>query len=251
MAMAMAGGWPESGAPDPRIQERMDDITAKVDCSAISVESLEKIAFIELAIEELVKLNQLDCIAFDCWSYLSAEFGIQACFILGDLIDRGLVAACETDIHAAITARLLQAAARGQSAPFVADLTIRHPTNDNAELLWHCGPFAYSLRKAGGPTKAVNMRQWFPVKDGTYTIARLDQEKGAYRLLDGVFESTDGPHTFGTYLWAKFKDRAAWERKLIDGPYIHHFAEIEGDWRGAFEEFSRYVPELSLDRVEE
>ena len=103
-------GWAsEEGTPDLRIRERMEDIASKYDCSAIGEEVLEKIAVIELAVEELARINNLDCLAFECWAYLAANFGIQACFILGDLIDRGLVAACETDLHAAITARLLQA----------------------------------------------------------------------------------------------------------------------------------------------
>ena len=42
------------------------------------------------------------------------------------------------------------------------------------------------------------------VKDGTYTVARFDQDGGRYSLLNGVCETMDGPYTFGTYLWAKF-----------------------------------------------
>lgn len=154
--LPMAGWASEDGTPDPRIRERMDDIASKFDYSAIGEEALEKIAVVELAIEELARINRLDCLAFECWAYLTANFGIQACFILGDLIDRGLVAACETDLHAAITARLLQAAARGQSAPFIADLTIRHPSNDNAELLCTAAPLPIpSATRTAGPKSAA------------------------------------------------------------------------------------------------
>lgn len=249
MAMGMAGGWPEARDPDPRIKERMDDIAAKVDCSAISVENLEKIAVIELAIEELAKLNQLDCVAFDCWSYLSAEFGIQACFILGDLIDRGLVAACETDIHAAITARLLQAAARGQSAPFIADLTIRHPTNDNAELLWHCGPFATSLLKEGCKAKICSCKGYFEIKGGDITVARLDQAGGNYLLFADQVVGVDGPLTNGNYVWVETSDWPAWEKKLIYGPYIHHICGVHGNYADVLKEASRYIGNMTHDSV--
>ena len=94
------------------------------------------------------------------------------------------------------------------------------------------------------------MRQWFRVKDGHYTIARFDQDDGNYKLLAGEFDSTTGPYTFGTYLWAKFDNLKKWEDKLIDGPYIHHMAEIEGDYKEVIEEFCKYVNELEIDTVE-
>ena len=93
------------------------------------------------------------------------------------------------------------------------------------------------------------MRQWFQVKDGEYTVARMDQDNGAYSLLAGICRSAEGPYTFGTYLWAKFHDLPAWEKKLIEGPYIHHLAEIEGDYTAALREFCRYIPGLALDVV--
>ena len=64
-------------------------------------------------------------------------------------------------------------------------------------------------------------------------------------------KTTDGPYTFGTYLWAEFDNLSAWERKLIEGPYIHHMAEIEGDWTEELRELCKYVPALSIDTVNE
>ena len=93
------------------------------------------------------------------------------------------------------------------------------------------------------------MRQWFRVKDGSYTVARLDQDDGAYSLLSGTCTSGTGPYTFGTYLWAKFDNLSGWEKKLVEGPYIHHMAEIEGDYTAELEEFCKYVPALAADKV--
>lgn len=45
---------------------------------------------------------------------------------------------------------------------------------------------------------------------------------GWISILAGTCKTMDGPYPFGTYLWAKFDDLSAWERKLIGGPYIHH-----------------------------
>ena len=138
-----------------------------------------------------------------------------------------------------------------QDLKLFGEFTVRHPENKNAELLWHCGPFAYSLKKEGCPCKNVNMRQWFQVRDGQYTVARFDQDDGDYRLLAGTCKTTEGPYTFGTYLWGEFANLPAWERKLVEGPYIHHMAEIEGDWTQELREFCKFVPALTADAVNE
>lgn len=61
----------------------------------------------------------------------------------------------------------------------------------------------------------------------------------------------EGPYTFGTYLWARFQNLDAWERKLVEGPYIHHMAEIEGDVTDILREFCKYVPSLVPDTVKD
>ena len=93
--------------------------------------------------------------------------------------------------------------------------------------------------------------EWFEVKNGNYTIARFDQENGNYKLLGGKFRSTDGPYTFGTYIWAEFENLPGWEHKLIEGPYIHHLAEIEEDYSEVLAEFCKYIPGLEYDTVTE
>lgn len=249
MAMAMAGIKPEAGEPDPAIKERMEDIRGKVDCVGVSEETLEKIAVIELAVERIAELNELDAIAFDCWSYLADTFGISACFILGDLIDRGLVAACETDLHAAITARLLQAASREQDCPFVADMTIRHPDNDNGELLWHCGPFAASLMKEGVKGSICNCKGYYEIRGGAITLARMDQAGGNYLLFADEVKGIDGPVTNGNYVWVETSDWPEWERKFMYGPYIHHICGIHGQYADVLKEACRYIGNVTHDSV--
>ena len=95
------------------------------------------------------------------------------------------------------------------------------------------------------------MREWFQVKPGHFTVARIDQDHGHYSIVAGECDSTTGPYTFGTYLWAKFKNLPAWERKLVEGPYIHHVSEIEGGWTEEIREACKYIPALHFDGVEE
>ena len=70
-----------------------------------------------------------------------------------------------------------------------------------------------------------------------------------YSIVVGECDSAEGPYTNGTYLWAKFEDLDAWERKLIEGPYIHHVSEIEGSFTEEIREVCKYIPNLELDLV--
>ena len=45
----------------------------------------------------------------------------------------------------------------------------------------------------------------------------------------------------------EFKDLQAWEGRLLDGPYIHHFVEIEGDYTKELLDFCKYFPNLRMD----
>ena len=65
------------------------------------------------------------------------------------MADEGLPLACETDVNGAVTMAILRACSLYEDVEFLADLTIRHPENDNAELLWHCGPFPLFPEKGG------------------------------------------------------------------------------------------------------
>ena len=172
------------------------------------------------------------------------------CTAYSVLADMGYIISCESDFHGAITMAMLSCATLGKKIPFFGEFTNRHPEDKNTELLWHCGPFAYSLKAKDSVAKNVNMRQWFRVKDGHYTIARFDQENGNYKMLCGEFDSAKGPYTFGTYIWAKFDNLKKWEDKLIDGPYIHHMAEVEGEYLETVKEFAKFVPGLETDTVD-
>jgi L-fucose isomerase-like protein len=118
---------------------------------------------------------------------------------MSTLADERLIVTCETDVMGAISMALLSCAARGKDIPFFGEFTVRHPENPNAELLWHCGPFGWSLKKPESKARIFNMKPSFQVKDGTYTIARMDSTQGHYTLLDGKFKTVTARTTFGTY----------------------------------------------------
>ncbi len=220
---------------------QMDDLTPQY---------LERMACLVQTYISLFEEFKLDVISAECWTATPVMFdGLAPCAVYGILNDLGYIVSCESDMHCAMTMVLLEAASLGERRPFLGEFTVRHPENPNAELLWHCGPFPLSQKAPGCPAMLVNQREWFRAKDGTYTVARIDQEFGKYMILAGACRTVEGPETHGTYLWAEFDDLQKWEDRLIEGPYIHHFVEIEGDYTREITEFCKYFPALHRDEI--
>ena len=211
---------------------------------------VSKMATFVVMYKKLFEENNLDVISAECWTATPQMFdGLAPCAVYGILNDLGYIISCESDVHSAITMLLLSCASLGKKKPFLGEFTVRHPENINAELLWHCGPFPLSVKAPDSKARLVNQREWFRAKDGEYTAARLDQESGNYMILPLKCHTVDGPLTHGTYIWGEFENLQAVEDRLLDGPYIHHFCEIEGDYTKELREFCKYVPELNVDKT--
>jgi len=146
---------------------------------------------------------------------------------------------------------VLQAAALRASSIFFADLTIRHPTNANAELLWHCGNFAPSLARdpsrrdlntvcLEGGKEVPSMSQW-EIRHGDVTICRIDGDHGDYQMFIGEGKAIDGPATNGTYCWLEVDCWPKWEHHLVTGPYIHHVAGVHGKFAHILYEVCKYI----------
>jgi len=216
-------------------------------------------AALKLAMKHFAQIYNCSAVAVQCWSALQVETGIMPCLANALLTEEGLPVACETDIHGAITAVMMRAAAGEENVPFFADITVRHPTNDNAELLWHCGNFPPCLAKNrcnvsfdGNPymdDKNFGIIQ-NELKDGKLTIARFDGDGGKYTLLLGEAVTTDGPMNKGSYVWIQTGHWPKWEHKLVEGPYIHHVSGAYGRHADILMEACKYIPGLEPDPVE-
>lgn len=220
---------------------RMDELTPQY---------LTRMAALVVTYKKIMDENDLDVLSAECWTATPQLFdGLAPCAVYGILNDMGYLVSCESDIHCAITMVVLKAATLGEGKPLFGEFTVRHPENKNAELLWHCGPFPLSQKASDSEARLVNQREWFRGRDGVYTAARIDQESGDYMMLPLLCHTVPGPETHGTYIWAEFEDLKAVESRLMEGPYIHHFVEMAGDYTGELREFCKYIPNLRIDRA--
>ncbi|AEB07712.1 hypothetical protein Corgl_1613 [Coriobacterium glomerans PW2] len=216
------------------------------------------VAALAIAMRRLVERYGCDAGAIQCWNALQQELGIMPCAANAILNEAGIPIVCETDIHGAITALLVEAADLRRHRGFFADWTVRHPDNENGELLQHCGPWPCSV--------ACEMpRLTYPLafdhpgaltaeaRHGKLTLARFDGDNGEYSLLLGNARGIDGPAGMGTYLWIEVENLKRLEAKIVEGPYIHHCVGIHADVVPVLYEACKYIgvkPDL-FDPIEE
>lgn len=226
------------------------DLKTRFDYSNTQESAVEKIAAIKLAIQEIVTELHCSAAAIECWPTCTDLFKVPVCAVVGELTNDGLPVSCETDINGAVTMAILSAAMLGEEPAFLADLTIRNPENDQSELLWHCGPFAYSLKNPSEKAALVNGQESFELKTGDITVCRFDEINNQYYLFAGEGKSTTGPKTTGTYVWFEVDDWKKWEQKLMYGPYIHHLGGVYGKLFPVLREVARYL-DIHFDTVDQ
>lgn len=219
----------------------------------VTQEELIKIAALKIAMERMAKQYGCSAIAIQCWNALQQEIGIMPCCANALLTEEGLPVVCETDIHGAITSILVQAAVMGKVPTFFADWTVRHPENDNAELLQHCGPWPLSLAQTT-PKLGKPFAFQYPGSVAAeaqhadkITLARFDGDMGNYSLLLGNAKAVDGPYNNGTYLWVEVQNLKRLEAKLVEGPYIHHCTGVFEDVVPVLYEACKYLSGVKPD----
>lgn len=230
-------------------EAQLADISTRMDCSQIKEEQLANLVALKIAMQQVLEKNRCSVAAIECWP-TCALMKMPVCAMIGELTDLGIPVSCETDINGAITLAILRASMFGEEAEFLADLTIRHPENDNAELLWHCGPFPYSLKAGNSKARLVGGQEQFELKQGELTVCRFDDVDDEYYLFAGEARTTTGPETTGTYVWMETDDWKKWEQKLMFGPYIHHLGAVYAKVLPVLREAARYL-DLKFDTVEE
>ncbi len=212
----------------------------------VTDEELSNIAALKVAMRKLADKYGCNAGAIQCWNALQGELGIMPCAANALLNEEGFPVVCETDIHGAITALMVEAAGMDESRSFFADWTVRHPDNDNGELLQHCGPWPISCASCK-PAIGYPLAFDHPgaveaeAKHGELTIARFDGDNGQYSLLLGNARGIDGPYTKGTYLWIEVENWPRLEAKIVEGPYIHHCVGIHQDLVPVLYEACKYI----------
>lgn len=207
---------------------------------------------------EMAEQNGIDAYAIQTFDSLTVDMG-EGSGLGGALAEERIPIAAETDIHGALSSIMIEAAANGAEPSFFPEFTTRHPENDNAVLMWHASapPSLRDTQRA----KAEIREPWilkslpatslqFPLKNGDLTVCRFDGKDGEYRLGTGEGKAIDGPQTREVYTWYEVNDWPAWERKIIEGPYVHHVSCLYGNYSDILERACVYLPGVTCERFD-
>ena len=74
-------------------------------------------------------------------------------------------------------------------------------------------------------------------------------EEDSPELEAELLKAIDGPYTLNNYAWVEVADWPAWERMLMEGPFIHHAGMAYGRYAGALAEACRFIPGLEPVRL--
>ncbi len=242
---------------DEDVRQTLEFINTNMDVR-VPEAAARKVACLKVAMKRFAEENHCNAIAIQCWDALQQALHLMPCCANALLTEEGLPVACETDIHGAITSIMVQAAAMGKTPSFFIDWSIRHPTNDNGELLQHCGPWPISLaREKAKLDRPFAFPEHCPgsvvaeIKGGEISIARFDGDNGEYGILLGTAVGIEGPKTHGTYMWIEVPNWPKVESMIVKGPYVHHASAIHGDVLPVLLESLTYIQGVRPDFYDE
>ncbi len=116
--------------------------------TGVPEKALTDIARLGVALDRIAQDYRLDALALRCWIELQQTLGISPCVLMGEMNDRGLMAACEVDVCSAVAMAALHAAT-GQAVTNL-DWNNNYGQEPDKCILFHCGPVPQSLMTAKG-----------------------------------------------------------------------------------------------------
>lgn len=241
---------------DPaRIKEKKAVYTALSNFGTWPAEKLENIARFGVVVDDIIEQFDLQAVAIRCWNELETTFGVAPCLVLGELNERGIVAACELDINNAVMMRALNLAA--DFPVMLLDVNNNFSDADDRCIFFHCGPVPQSLLEGKGEIEEHLMfRKTFGEGSGVginkAKIAQNHVTVGSFKTEDGEMCSfvTEGDLTgdpvgegfFGCGIVFKKDNIEQMLEYMCRHGFRHHVAITKGSWsRSVREAFETYL----------
>jgi len=246
----------ESIQEEGKISQIVEEIKSAANCEKVKPEALEKSARLEMALEEFAQEKKLDALAVQCWTAMQEIYGISSCLSMARLTQKGIMTACEVDIHGALTMLVQYMASLEETVPHFIDWTIQHQSKPNVFLAWHCGNAPLTLKapdsricinshsilgKALGKDKSEGTAE-FQLKPGPVTISRIVEYDGLFKMFittGKIIPTKDNLR--GSWSWVEVEDLDLVYRTLIQEGFIHHASLIHGDLRKALADFCQFT----------
>lgn len=239
---------------DKEADGAINDIAAAIAESVLENRSgLRKSVKVYLALKDLVQENHLDALAIKCWPEFPQEQGFSVCLSISLLNNAGIVAACEGDVHGAVS--MLIQNLLGEGPEFFNDLIHIEP-EDNQGVYWHCGAAPMLLADEGAEklVQLHGMRKTaasisFPLKPGRVTIMRLQQGDEGWKMFVAGGEAVTTPQLLQGNPSRVTMDAPVQEilDTIIERGFAHHYSTIYGDIRPELVWLCRF---MSIELIE-
>lgn len=157
-----------------------------------------------VVLDAMVDEYQMDAISIRCWTEIQEQFGISPCLITGDLMDRGIPAACEVDTGSAVAMHILGLASEKPTA--ILDWNNNYGDDPDKCILFHCGnaPAGLIVEGTGRVTDhdmlagAIGAGRGYGCHQGRFvsgpfTFNNLLSENGSLKMYLGEGQFTEDP----------------------------------------------------------
>jgi L-fucose isomerase-like protein len=131
-----------------KFKQKCDRLLNYTNWKGVPDDKFKMLAKVSVAIDDIIKDYNMDCIALRCWIEMEQELGVSPCVLLSELNDRGMAAACELDVCNAVPMYALSLASESPSTCL--DWNNNYEDQENKCILFHCGPVPQSLMTAKG-----------------------------------------------------------------------------------------------------
>ncbi|MCL6431885.1 MAG: fucose isomerase [Anaerolineae bacterium] len=221
---------------DPRVSERVEAIRDYIPASQVPAAALTRMARLAIALDDWIAANELDAVAFQCWTSIQQNYGVNACTVLSMLSEKLVPAACEVDVTGVVTMYALQLASGRPSA--LVDWNNNYGADPDRCILFHCGNWARSFvpeaHMANAEILATVLGQdatWGTVSGmapaGPLTFARIstDDRRGCIKAYVGEGRFTADPlDTFGCRAVVEVPGLQRLLRYICRNGFEHHAA---------------------------
>jgi len=239
---------------EPGVQQKLQSLRNHADRVAIPEEAMLKLAKLGAVIDGWMDANQLQATAFQCWTSVQQNYGVNPCAVMSLMSEAMSPSACEVDVTGALSMYALQCASGVPSA--LADWNNNYGDDPDRCALFHCGnwPTPYldetTIGTApilgtvvGEPNTAGALSGRTP--PGALTVARLttDDLQGVIRAYTGEGSLTDDPlDTFGSRAVAAIPKLQTLMHHICENGFEHHVAVSRSHCAWACSEaFGKYL----------
>ena len=193
----------------PRVKTKLESIQSYARHQSVPSPAMLRMAKLGVAIDEWMRVNDLQATALQCWTSIQKNYGINACTLMSMMSNQLMPSACEVDITGVVSMYALQLASASPAA--LVDWNNNYADDPDRCVFFHCGNWAKSfvpdieIKTAPILGTTLGEENTYGAMSGraaagvmTYARVSTDDTSGIIRAYTGEGELTeDALDTFG------------------------------------------------------